>query len=142
MESVIKNYDVFQQRWDDAKNVATDSEARCRITGVQFQMQSFDFLFGLLLGEAIFKHTDNVSKTLQSPSISAAEGQHVAELTCKTLDKIRNKESFGAFWKKALQYQNTLNVSDPVLPRKREAPSRYEIGVGESKYIVKNIWKL
>lgn len=88
MESVIENYSVFQQLRGDAKDVATNSEVRSRITGVQFQMQSFDFLFGLLLGETI------------------AEGQHVAELTCKTMDKIRNEESFDAFWKKALQYQS------------------------------------
>ena len=105
MESVIENYNVFQQLWDDDKDVAMDSEV---------QMQLFDFLFGLLLGETILKHTDNLSRTLQSQSISATEGQHIAELTCKTM------ESFGAFWKRALQHQSTFNVSAPVLLRKRK----------------------
>ena len=59
---------------------------------------------------------DNLSRTLQSPSFNAAEGQHVAELTCKTPGKIRNKELFDAFWQKALKYQSDLSISDPVLP--------------------------
>ena len=35
LESVINNYTVFQQLWEEAKDIATDSEARTRITGVE-----------------------------------------------------------------------------------------------------------
>ena len=51
-------------------------------------MMKFDFLFGLVLGVCILSHTDNLSKTLQTPKLSAADGQHIAELTCKTLERI------------------------------------------------------
>ena len=37
-------------------------------------MSKFNFLFGLLLGERILKHTDNLSKTLQDPTLTASEG--------------------------------------------------------------------
>ena len=37
-------------------------------------MEKFEFLFGVVLGARILKHTDNLSKTLQSPSLTAAEG--------------------------------------------------------------------
>ena len=116
----------------EAKDVTADSEARARICGVEAQMMKFDFLFGLVLGACILSHTDNLSKTLQIPKLSAADGQNIAELTCKTLERIRTDESFKLFWEKALRLQQTLGISEPSLPQKRKAPKRLKVGTGES----------
>jgi hypothetical protein len=35
-------------------------------------MKSFDFVFGNMLGEMLLNHADNLSKTLQRKTISAA----------------------------------------------------------------------
>lgn len=43
------------------------------------------YLYGVVLGELILKHSNNLSKTLQSPKLSASEGQHIAEVAVKTL---------------------------------------------------------
>ena len=122
LESVLNNYAILQQLREEALNIATDSDARTRIMGVQAQMDSFEYLFGLVLGECILKHTDNLSKTLQSPSLNAAEGQCIAELTCKTLEHIRCEECYDLFWEKVLQLQEQLGVNDPTMPRRRKAP--------------------
>ena len=68
--------------------------ARSRIIGVQTCMRSFDFLFGAMLGELLLRHTDNLSKTLQSPGISAADGQVAAAMTVKTIQSLRTDENF------------------------------------------------
>jgi hypothetical protein len=68
LDSVLKNYRVFQALWEEAKEIALDSETRTRIAGVEFKMSTFSYLFGVLLGECVLKHTDNLSKTLQSPA--------------------------------------------------------------------------
>ena len=107
---------MFQELWVEAKDVTADSEARARICGVEAQMMKFDFLFGLVLGVCILSHTDNLSKTLQTPKLSAADGQNIAELTCKTLERIRTDDSFKLFWEKALRLQQTLGISEPSLP--------------------------
>ena len=73
LQRVIDNYEVFQESWDEARDITTDSENRARITGVKAQIEKFPFLFCLCLGECILRHTDNLSKTLQSPSLSAAD---------------------------------------------------------------------
>ena len=88
LESVLKNYDVSQQLWEEALEVATDSEVHARIVGVQTTITKFEYLFGVILGDCILNHTDNLSKTLQNPSLTASEGQYIAELTCQTLKKI------------------------------------------------------
>eukprot|EP00731_Ephydatia_muelleri_P025509 Em0017g592a len=46
--------------WDEARDITSDSENRARITGVKAQMEKFEFLFGLCLGECILRHTDNL----------------------------------------------------------------------------------
>ena len=134
LQSVIDNYSVFQELWVEAMDMTKDSEARSRVCGVEAQMTKFEFLFGLLLVVCILHHTDNLSKTLQTPKLSASDGQHVAELTCKTLDKMRTDDYFHLFWEKVLHYQNDLGVDEPVLPRKRKAPKRFEIGTSESSF--------
>ena len=62
-------------------------------------MDTFNLLFGLHLSMKIIKITDNLSRTLQTRSISASEGQSVAELSVKTLQLMRNDESFDAFFR-------------------------------------------
>ena len=92
-------------------------------------MERFEYLFGTLLDSLILKHSDNLSKTLQSPKINASEGQHVAEMTCQTLEKIRNEE---CFWTKVLKLQSEFDVEEPIImPRKRKTPRRHEVGNSE-----------
>lgn len=97
-------------------------------------MTTFEYFFGLLLGERILKHTDNLSKTLQNPSLSASDSQEIAELTCKTLASIRNDEAFDLFWANVLLQQDQMGINDPALPRKRKVPARLEVGTSESHY--------
>ena len=38
-------------------------------------MKSFNFLFGIRLGNLVLSHSDNLIVTLQTPKMSAAEAQ-------------------------------------------------------------------
>ena len=63
--------------------------------------------------------------------------QKLACLTVDTLQSLglRNDESFNAFYDVILVKTKELeSLSDPVLPRKRRAPSRYEVGTGKPLY--------
>ena len=88
MESVVENYTVFQASWEEDKDAVRDSETCARIGGIEAAMTTFSFFFGLILGERILEHSDNLSKALQNPSLTAFEGQEMAEQTCKTLSGI------------------------------------------------------
>ena len=95
---------------------------RSRILGVSSCMSSFDFFFGVTIGEMLLQHTDNLSRTLQSANISAAEGQHVAKLTVKTISQLRNEDSFKLFWANTTAKAKSLDFGDPAIPRKRRVP--------------------
>ena len=68
---------------------------------------------------------DNLSKTLQRSTVSAAEGQRVAAPTLTTLEKIRTDEDFNLIWKLVQKKASHFDISEPKLPHKRKAPKRF-----------------
>ena len=128
LQSVIDNYAVFKEVWEVAVDAVHDCEMRARIGGVNAAMGTFDFLFALFLGEMILRHADNLSKTLQSPTLTASDSKQLAELTCQTLQRLRDEESFDLFWRTVLHFQQKHDVSEPELPRRRRVPARFESG--------------
>ena len=69
----------------ESLQVVKETELRIRIIGVSTQMETFQYFYGVTVGELILQHTDNLSRTLQKSDISAAQGQEIAGLTIKTL---------------------------------------------------------
>ena len=107
---------------------------KARVIGVEHQFKTFQFFFPVFLGNLLLKHSDNLSKTLQSQKMSASEGQHVASMTVTTLQSLRNNDNFALFWQKIEIIKKDLDIEDPKLPRKRKVPRRYEDGNGEAKF--------
>ena len=119
MNSIINNYGVLEDLWEVAVTVVRDAEVIARVKGVESQMQTFDFFFGLVLGETLFRPSDNLSRALQKKDFSAAEAQVIAGKTVVTLQSIRNDESFNNFWEKVNSLASKNDNDDPILPRKR-----------------------
>ena len=67
--------------------------------------------------------------------MSADSGQRVANLTKQVLQKMRNNECFKAFYDTVVTKSKTHpSISEPALPRQKQAPSRFEIGTGPPSY--------
>ena len=114
---------------------ALEPDVRARIIGCHTQMKTFNFFFGLHLSKRLFAHTDNLSKTLQSRSLSAAAGQRLANLTVVTLQSNRNEASFNAFYDVVLiKVKEYPGIGLSIVPRKRRAPEWYKIGDAEPTY--------
>lgn len=128
LQSILANYEVLQVLWNESLEFVRETEMRSRIIGVSACMKSFDFFFGASLGELLLSHSDNLSKTLQSSTMSAAEGQKVADMTVITLQSLRSDENFLLFWKRVTDKASDLDINEPVLPRQRKRPRRYEEG--------------
>ena len=92
--SILNNYEALKQLWLEYLDSKLDPDVKGRIIGVRAQMQCFDLVFGLDLSMKMLKITDNLSTTLQSSSMSAADGQEVAELTVRTLQGMKAEEYF------------------------------------------------
>jgi hypothetical protein len=134
-ERILANYASLLKAWEVSLEGQLEPDVRARILGCDAQMKTFNFFFGLHLSKRLFAHTDNLSKTLQSSSMSAAAGHHLANLMVKTLESIRNEESFDGFYDVVLiKVKQYPAVAEPTLPRKRRAPARYETGNAEPVY--------
>ena len=64
LQSVIDNYTALLKTWQESLQATKDTEMRARIIGVSSQMNTFPF-FGVMLGQLLFSHSDNFSRTLQ-----------------------------------------------------------------------------
>ena len=79
-----------------------------------------------MLGEKIIGNADNLSRTLQDETISAAEGQEVVASTKATMQRMRTDTDTELFWQLVETEAVMHNVGDSALPRKRKAPARFD----------------
>ena len=62
----------------------------------------------------LLNHSDNLSKTLQSPHLSASQGQKIAQMTVCALQSLRSDDNFLLFWTKVIKMASDLGVNNPV----------------------------
>ena len=91
ISSILDNYSVLHQLWEECLKTMLVPEVKGRMLGAGAQMSHYSLLFGLKLCEWILKITDNLSRTLQKQSLSAAEAQDIAALTVKTLKDMEDR---------------------------------------------------
>ena len=69
----IENYTELMDLWDWSLQTTSDTEIKARLQVVEAVMSTFQFLFSCSLSKIILNQADNLSKTLQNPSISATQ---------------------------------------------------------------------
>ena len=100
LNSILENYSFLVELGSTALQHTKDTEMKSRIQGVAAQMATFNFYFGSSLALLILRHADNLSKSLQTKDMSAAEGQIVAAMTNSTLKSMRRDDGFDCFWQR------------------------------------------
>ena len=131
ISSILENYNVLKQLWDKClEGKKLEPDIKGRIIGVKTQMSKYKLLFGLHLCERILKITDNLSKTLQNESMCASEAQVIAKMTVQTLQSMRSDDTFRLFIQHVNVLRQRIGTEEPLLPRKRRAPVRFETGEG------------
>ena len=53
LESIISNYNTLHELWQESLLIVRDTEMKCRIQGVASAMHSFEFFYGLFLGQLL-----------------------------------------------------------------------------------------
>lgn len=134
LESILLNYQALEETWEEAIDVVKQADVKARINGVAAKMKEHKFLFSLMLAERILKHSDNLSKTLQATAMTAVEAKHLSQLCTEVFDKMRTDENSDLFWDLTEQTRESLDVNEPVLPRRRKRPRQYEDGMAEPSF--------
>ena len=86
----------------------------------------------MCLGELLLKHSDNLSKTLQSSKMSASEGQVIAKMTEIPYNPFVLMTSLCCFG--VVYIKRLLNWILPNLPRQRKIPRRYDYGSSSGNF--------
>ena len=128
LANIVCNYAVLQNIWEETADVLKDTKSKARINNVAAQMKRLDFLFGTVFGEMLLQHCDNLSQTLQSKTISAAEGKHLGKMVIDTLQGMRKNELFNLFWENVCKPVESFDVEQPQLPHKCKFPRQYDDG--------------
>ena len=128
LHSILTNYKYLFELWEWSLEKLKDTEMKARVLGVKSYMRLFKHFFGCKLGVLVLKHTDNLSKALQSPNLTAATAQEMAQNTIKSLQRYRTDQQYELFWKSSIQEAKQNSIDDPTLPRKRKLPARFEEG--------------
>ena len=134
LESVLENWDVLRELWSQSLETKLDPEVKSRITGVSYQIETFDFYFGMQLGILVLRHCDNLSKAIQKPNLSAGDCQSLASLSTKTMQKLCSDDSFDLFWTNVNSKADKLEIGPPELLRKRRRSVRFFIGNAEPEF--------
>ena len=120
LKSILDNWTAINSVWTISLGEKLDPEMRGRIIGVQAQMVKFEYFFGISILQILLRHSDNLSKTLQSPKITANEGQKLSNLTVKTLISLRSDILFNNLWEKLKKEANILGIEELSSPRKQK----------------------
>ena len=77
----MSNYTYLKELREWTTKNCSDTEMKARIHNVNVYMKTFDYVYGVYLGELILRHSDNLRKTLQSSYVIAVHGQDCANMT-------------------------------------------------------------
>ena len=103
--------------WETALEDSTDTEVKSRIVGI-----------------LTFGHIDNLSKALQTTTMSASEGQEIARKTISTLKNIRQDSNFDLFWEKLKIRRISLMYLMQFYIVRRGSQTDLKLEIGESLF--------
>jgi len=86
-------HDGYTNWKDTTKNFANDEKSFINKLRLLCSQKRFS-LFRLLFASLLLQHSDDLSKSLQHESLSAAKGQHIAKLTLDILKSLRTDVQF------------------------------------------------
>ena len=81
LQSIFTFYKKLKDLWDWCLSEYGEPDIKARVIEIKTQMKSFNFFFGIRLGYLVLSHSDNLSVTLQTPKMSAAEAQKLSRRT-------------------------------------------------------------
>ena len=113
LTSIYKNYQELEELWRWCLMEYKDREAKARVLGVQAQMRTFDYFYGLRLGILLLSHSINLSASLQTKDLCVAEAQTIAKHTVAILNKMRTDENCHLFWEDVKQKASKLDIDAP-----------------------------
>ena len=131
-ESVLLNYEplleLLHSIMTRSDGGTSTFEVLSKASGIHSRLDTFDMLFGIMLGEKFFSITDTLSCSLQGENVTASDAKLASTAVCNTIERLRSDTEFSLFWDSATSRACELQLPEPRLPRTRRPPRRYDAG--------------
>ena len=127
LASLINNHKELMVLWEKTLETFLNTEMKARVLGALSAMRKFNFLFCCILGKKVLSSTDNLSRALQSPKISAVDGQNLATRVVRILEGERSDIAFENMWSITLETQRNLDIDDPKESRRKVSGKQFTV---------------
>ena len=127
MDAVLKQCKVIIETMEEVHSTTHD-EYGLKAGGIVTALEKCDTLFGLQLGHLLFGCAENTSKVLQAKDLLIQEAMSAVNVTRAFYQRQRQDDAFNVFYDSVLKGAKELEIGEPVLPRYRKAPQRYDDG--------------
>ena len=127
LDAVLKQYKVIIETMEEVHSTTHD-EYGLKAGGIVTALEKFDTLFGLQLGHLLFGCAENTSKVLQAKDLLIQEAMSAVNVTRAFYQRQRQDDAFNVFYDSVVKGAKELEIGEPVLPRYRKAPQRYDDG--------------
>ncbi|CAF2141050.1 unnamed protein product [Rotaria magnacalcarata] len=104
-----------------------------KANGLYEQMKKFDFFLGLKLGHLIFTDAEKLSRVLRSTDCCLQDVFCAAQATIHRFEPIQGDNGLELFYDQVIKESDGL-TEQPVLPRPRRPPQRYDININSVNY--------
>ena len=127
IDAILKDYGVLLEVLEEIHETTTD-EYGTKEFGLLQLLEKFNILFGLKLSYLLFSAAEQVSLALQKNNIAIQDALSAVDAAKAHFNRIRSDKEFSQFYEKTLTFAEEKGIEQPVLPRNRRRPQRYDNG--------------
>jgi hypothetical protein len=107
---------------------ASSGEPASKARGLLKQINSGEFILGIMMALPALDLLENLNRAVQSRSFTISGAVQAMQVTCNGLETLRTEESFHKLFAACITRCTELDVEAPVLPRVHNRPKRFEVG--------------
>lgn len=127
IHAILTDYNLLIETLEEIHQ-STRDEYGMKAAGLQQALEKFNTLFTLKLCHLLFSAAEQLSVTLQTRSINIQDALAAVKATKAYYHRIRSDEAFSKLYADSIDIAKKYSINEPVLPRYRKRPSRYEDG--------------
>ena len=127
IHAVLKHYQSIMETMEEVHSTTHDDYG-LQAAGVLSSLEKFHVFFGLKLAHILFASAEETSKVLQAKDLLIQDATSAVSVTENFLRRHRKESEFEMFYSNAVDEASSLQIGEPVLPRYRKKPARFEDG--------------
>ena len=138
IDAILKDFKVLSETLEEIYETTRD-EYGLKAYGFLQSLEKFETIFGLMLSYNLFSTTEQVSLTLQKKNIGIRDALTVIEAAKLHLKQLRSEFEFDHFYNKVVSFAEKHEIEQPVLPRRRKRPKRYDDYSGTDSHVFADV---